>query len=185
MPVSDETLQRYWAGDLAAGETDRVEAHVFACRACATRLEGLASITTGIGELVRQGRVSGIISRGLLNRLQRDGVYLRLYALAPGETVPCTAFPGDDLVVASLRADLSGIRAVTLSVLGPGDSPMGEFDDVPVSGSESEVLWALPGEVVRQLPSMRLRLTLASTVPDRAVLGEYVLEHSASEPASR
>ncbi len=182
--VSDETLLRYWARDLAADETDGIEAHLFACRDCAARLGPLASITTGLKEFVRQGRVSGMISRALLNRMQRDGVYLRLYALAPGETVPCTVFPGDDLVVASLRADFSGVRAVTLSVMGPGDSPMSEFADVPVSRSESEVLWALPGAVVRQMPSMRLRLTLTSTGTDRAVLGEYVLEHSGSDPVS-
>ena len=28
-----------------------------------------------------------------------------MYSLAPGETVPCAVFPGDDLVVAALRAD--------------------------------------------------------------------------------
>ena len=93
----------------------------------------------------------------------------------------CAVFPGDDLVVAALRADFSGVDAVTLSVTWPGDSPSGKIDDVPVSGPDGEVLWATPAAVVRRMPSMRLQLTLASAAA-RAELGRYVLDHSASTP---
>jgi len=180
-PIPDETLLDYWARDLADGEgADRVEEHLFACGDCSARLQRMASLGTGLATLMRQGRVSGIVSRALLNRMQRDGVRVRLYSLSPGETVPCTIFPGDDLVVAALRADFSGVHAVRLSMTGPGDSPMGEFDEVPVSRPDGEVLWAMAGTVARQLPSMRLRITLASAGGTRAVLGEYVLDHSAS-----
>jgi hypothetical protein len=112
--------------------------------------------------------------------MQREGIHVRMYSLVPGETVPCAVFPGDDLVVAALRADFSGVDAVTLSVTGPGDSPGGEIDDVPVSGPDAEVLWATPAAVVRQMPSMRPQLTLASAGATRAELGRYVLDHSAS-----
>jgi anti-sigma factor RsiW len=184
-PLPDEMLLDYWAGDSAPDATEAVEAHLFECGDCAARLTRLASMGAGVAALVRQGRVSGIISRALLNRMQRDGVNLRLYALSPGETVPCAVFPGDDLVVASLRADFSNVHAVTLSVIGPEEWPVSEVGEVPVAPSESEVLWAVAGAVVRQMPSMRLRLTLSSADADGAVLGEYVLEHSAAEPASR
>jgi len=180
-PIPDETLLDYWARDLSEGdETGRVEEHLFACGDCSSRLHHMASLGTAVATLARQGRVSGTLSRALLNRLQRDGVHVRLYSLLPGETVPCAAFPGDDLLVASLRADFSGVDAVTLVVTGPGDSPMSEVDEVPVSGPEGEVLWAMPGAVVRQMPSMRLRLTLVSAGATRAELGTYVLDHSAS-----
>lgn len=183
VPIPDETLLDYWAGDLAAGdETDRVEEHLFACGDCSARLHDMASLGTGLAALARQGRVAGIVSRTLLNRMQRDGVHVRLYSVASGETVPCTVFPGDDLVVAALRADFSSADTVTLSVIGPGDSPIAEVGDVPVSRLESELLWALPAAVARQMPSMQLRLTLASIGATRAVLGTYVLDHSASMP---
>jgi hypothetical protein len=179
-PIPEGTLIDYWARDLADGdETDRVEEHLFACGDCSARLHRLA-FGPGLATLVRQGRVSGIVSRALLNRMQREGIHVRMYSLAPGETVPCAVFPGDDLVVAALRADFSGVDAVTLSVTGPGDSPSGEINDVPVSGPEGEVLWATPAAVVRQMPSMRLQLTLASAGATRAELGRYVLDHSAS-----
>jgi hypothetical protein len=180
-PIPDETLLDYWARDLADNdETDRVEEHLFACGDCSARLHGLVAVGSGLATLVRQGRVSGIVSRALLNRMQRDGIHVRMYSLVPGETVPCAVFPGDDLVVAALRADFSGVDAVTLSVRGAEDSPNGEINDVPVSGPEGEVLWATPAAVVRQMPSMRLQLTLASAGATRAELGTYVLDHSAS-----
>lgn len=182
-PIPDETLLDYWARDRADGdETDRVEEHLFACGDCSARLHDMASLGTGLATLAHQGRVTGIVSRTLLNRMQRDGVHVRLYSVVSGETVPCAVFPADDLVVAALRADFSAADAVTLSVMGPGDSPIAEVDDVPVSKLESELLWVLPATVVRQMPSMRLRLTLASLGATRAVLGTYVLDHSASPP---
>lgn len=178
-PIADSTLLEYWARDLADhGQADRVEEHVFGCGHCSARLQHIASLGEGLAALARQGRVQGVISRGLLNRMQRDGVHVRLYSLVPGDTVPCTVFPGDDLVVAGLRADFSAVEAVRLTVIGPGDSLFGEFDDVPVSKSGGEVFLALPASAVRQLPSMRLHLTVMSTGDTSAELGAYVLEHS-------
>ena len=116
-------------------ETDRVEEHLFACGDCSARLHDMASLGAGLAALAHQGRVTGIVSRTLLNRMQRDGVHVRLYSVVSGETVPCAVFPADDLVVAAMRADFSAADAVTLSVMGPGDSPIGEVDDVPVSRS--------------------------------------------------
>ena len=182
-PIADGTLLDYWARDLPDGdEMDQVEEHLFACGDCAARLHQMAALGTGLAALVRQGRMSGIVSRAILNRLQRDGVHVRMFSLVPGDTVPCAVFPGDDLVVTALRADFSGVDAVTLSVTGPGDSPIGRFEDVPVSRQGDEVLWATPAAVVHQMPSMRLQLTLASAGSTRAELGRYVLEHSALTP---
>jgi hypothetical protein len=179
-PIPDGTLVDYWARDLAgADETDRVEEHLFACGDCSARLHRLAALGPGLATLVRQGRISGIVSRALLNRMQRDGIHVRMYSLVPGETVPCAVFPDDDLVVTALRADFSGVDAVTLSVTGPGDSPFSQLDNVPLSGPDAEVFWATPAAVVRRMPSMRLQLTLASADAARAELGRYVLDHSA------
>jgi hypothetical protein len=182
-PIADEALLDYWAGDLPDGEQlDQFEEHLFACGDCSARLHEIAALGTGLAALVRQGRLSGIVSRAILNRLQRDGVHVRMFSLLPGDTVPCAVFPGDDLVVTALRADFSGVDAVTLSVTGAVDSPIGRFEDVPVSGPGDEVFWVTPAAVVHQMPTMRLQLTLASAGPTRAELGRYVLEHSASTP---
>jgi hypothetical protein len=182
-PISDGTLLDYWVHDLdGRDEAEQIEEHLFACDDCSARLDRLAELGTGLAALVRQGRVSGIVSRALLNRMQRDGLHVRMYSLVPGETVACAVFPGDDLIVTALRADFSTVEAVTLSVTGPGDSPFSQLDNVPVFDPVGEVLWATPAAVVRQMPSMRLQLTLASAGATPAELGRYVLEHSASTP---
>ena len=177
-PIADETLADYWTGDLEAPAAAAVEEHVFACSSCARRLDAVASLGEGLASLARQGRISGVISHALLNRLQRDGVTVRFYALSPGETVPCAVFPGDDVVVVAMRADLSGVRTVNLLAAGPGDVTFANLSDVPVS-SQYDVLWATPGAAIRQMPSQRVRLTLRSAERE-GVLGEYVLDHSAT-----
>lgn len=184
-PIADVTLIDYWVRDLAdSDEADRLEEHLLACADCSARLQRLASLGAGLGVLARQGRVTGTVSRAVLNRMQRDGVAVRLFTLAPGESVPCAVFPADDVVVAALRADFSAVDAVTLSVTGPGNSSVLEADDVPVSAADGEVLWALPAAVVRQFPSMQLQLILRSAGATPTELGRYVLDHSASTPPS-
>jgi hypothetical protein len=183
-PISDVTLLDYWARDLAdAHETEQVENHLFACGACSARLDAIAALGIGLATLVRQGRVAGVVSRALLNRMQRDGLHVRMYSLAPGETVPCCVFPDDDIIVTALHADLTAVEAVTLSVTGPGDAPFSQIENVPVSTPSTEVFWATPATLVRELPSMRLQLTLRSAGEAPTELGKYVLEHSALPPA--
>ncbi len=181
--VTDQVLLDYWAGDLPPAEADRLEEHLFACRDCSGRLEELASIGAGLASLVRQGRISGAVSRALVNRMQRAGVRIRQYSLSPGETVPCAVFPGDDLVMAALHADFTGVESVTLSISSPARN--GVFDELSVSRPEGRVLWVLPSTTVRGFPSMRLELTLTASGPDRVVLGRYVLDHEAAEPEDR
>jgi hypothetical protein len=180
-PISDTLLLDYWAGDLPDGdEMNALEEHLFACGDCSDRLQDVAALGAGLATLARQGRVSGIVSRSLLNRLQRDGAHVRMYWLAPGETVPCAVYPGDDVVVTALRADFSGVETVSLVVTGPDDSLFGRVDDVPVSGARGELLWANPAALLNRMPSIRLQLTLTSSGAAPVELGRYVLEHSAT-----
>ena len=180
-PIPDSTLVDYWTRDAADdGATDAVEEHLFGCGDCSARLESLAALGAGLSRLVRLGRIAGIVSRSLLNRMQRDGVHVRMYSVLPGEVVPCGVFPGDDLVVVAMAADFSRAEAVRLSVTGQGNSPMNEVDDAPVSAMDREVLWASPASAIRQLPSMRVNLTLWSTGAAPALLGSYALEHTAA-----
>ena len=177
-PIADERLIDYWAGDLPRADGPAIEEHLFSCADCSARLEAVASVAGGVAALARQGRISGVISRAMLNKLQRDGVRVRQFTLDPGETVPCAAFPGDDVVVTSLNANLSGVQSVSLRVTGPGDTLFGAIDDIPVPAAATGVLWVTPGAFVRSMPSQQLRLTLRSA---DAVLGEYVLEHTGLE----
>ena len=95
----------------------------------------------------------------------------------PGERVPCAAFPDDDLVVIALRADFAGSEAVTVRLTAADDTLVNEVRDVPVGATDVELLWATPGESIRQMSSARLRLTVRSQSSQPAVLAEYELDH--------
>lgn len=181
-PLTDEELLDYWTHSTVEADTDRLEEHLFSCGECSARLESMVSLGAGLTALVRRGRISGVVSRSLLNRLQRDGVQVRVFTLSPGERVPCAAYPGDELMVVSLRADFSRSETVTLSISGPEQAPVGRLSDVPVSAKDVEILWATPGDTVRRIPSTRLHLTITSQAPDATILGEYELDHTSIDP---
>jgi hypothetical protein len=183
-PLALERLLEYWTGEVPEHESERIEAHVFTCGHCAAQLDQLAAIAHGLTTLVRQGRLTGIIPYQLLNRLGRDGVRVRYYSVAPGQSVPCAAWPEDELFVVALRANLAGVQAVSLVVTGLDGAEIGRALDVPVSPGSHEVLHATAGTVVRQMPSMRIHFTLTEAGPEQRVLGEYVLEHSSTSEKS-
>ena len=139
-PIPEETLLDYWARDLVGGdESDRVEEHLFACDDCSTHLQHLVALGAGLTTLAREGRLFGIVSRTILNRLQRDGLHVRMFSLLPGETVPCAVFPGDDFVVVALRAGLPRRGRIDAHRDGADSQTMDGVDDVPVPGPGDDV----------------------------------------------
>lgn len=178
-PIADETLVDYWSGGLPPQESEALEEHVFRCAACAARLEQVAAMAAAITSLARRGRFSGIITRATLNRLQHDGVRVRVYSLLPGDVVPCSVFPDDDLVVTSMRGDFGGVDTVTVSVSGSTPLSGVVLDDVPVSAAERELLWAAPGSLIRQMPTSRVVVTVTAGGPNGRPIGEYILDHTA------
>ena len=179
-PVSDDDLLDYWIHAIDGTDAERIEEHLFGCAACSARFEAMASLGVGLVELVRRGRIGGIVTRSLLNRLQREGVHVRQYVLSPGERVPCAAFPDDDLVVLALRADFAGSEAVTIALLGADDTLIDQVSDVAVGPKDIEILWATPGDIIRRMPSSRRRVTVRSQSTHPTVLAEYELDHTAS-----
>ena len=179
-PIGDETMVDYWSGGLPVQQAEAIEEHIFSCAACADRLDAVAAMAAGISSLARQGRISGIISRGTLNRLQRDGVRVRVYSLSPGDVVPCAVFADDDLVVTSLRGNFAGVDAVTISLIGSPPLSGIVLEDVPVAATEGELLWAAPGSLIRQMPTSRVTLVVTAKGASGPRISEYVLDHTAS-----
>ncbi len=178
-PVSDDDLLDYWIHAIDGQDAERIEEHLFTCASCSARFQAMATLGVGLTALARRGRISGIVSRSLLNHLQRDGVHVRQFVLAPGERVPCAAFPDDDLVVIALRADFAASEAVTVRLTAADDTLVNEVRDVPVVATDVELLWATPGESIRRMSSARLRLTVRSQSSQPAVPAEYELDHTA------
>ena len=99
-------LADYWTSDITPGDAERIEAHIFDCERCARMLAEADRLRDGIGALARAGSIQAFVNDAVLNRLARDGVRVRSYALGPGETVRCAVWADDDVLVDEAAGEL-------------------------------------------------------------------------------
>jgi hypothetical protein len=179
VPLEYEQLVDYVSGELSAAEEQRLEEHYFACARCARRLALVEALGAGVVTLVRRGAARASVTRGVAERIAREGLGLRRYVLAPGEVAPCTAAPGDDFVLIELLGltGTGGARVdVETRVLESGATTQHSLLTAldPETGSISMLF---PAEAVRSFP--RSRWTLRARVegtPQAAVT--YGLDHT-------
>jgi len=177
-PIADGAFLEWWAGELAPVERRRLEQHLLACGECAARLRIAGAVADGVGALVRQGRVPAVVAAGALERLRREGRKVREYRVAPGGGVHCTVAPEDDVLVARLDLPPGGAARVDLvSRMDEGEAE--RLSDLPVEPGASELILAVPIDVVRSRPAHVLVLRLVEAGPggDRT-LGEYTFRHT-------
>src|SRR4029450_8912426 len=105
-------LAVYWTSDITADDAEQIETHVFDCERCARMLAEADRLRAGIGRLARSGNVHAFVTDDILNRLARDGVRVRSYALGPGESVRCAVWADDDVLVVRLRGNFTGVESV-------------------------------------------------------------------------
>lgn len=179
--LSQGELADYWTPDVSAGATtERIEAHIFACADCARRLEATRTLIGAVSDAVRSGEFQAIITDTVLNRLARDGARVRTFTLEPGAVVPCAVWADDDVIVVRLRADFTGLEAVSLVTQLAGQ----EIDrvlEVPVRAAAGELLEAFSAAQLRQVPRAEIRLRVfgsrGGTGGDE-LIAEYVLDHA-------
>jgi hypothetical protein len=178
-PIEFVDVVDYWAGDLPPAAADRLEEHVFACTQCEHRLAEGEALARGIVAVVREGRFHSTVTDEMLNRLARDGVRIRVYALDPGDVVPCAVWTDDDLVVTRIRADFSGVDSTTLVTRLASGQEISRLSDVPVRPSQREIIDAISASLLRRLPPTSVHLTVTGrTATGERTIGEYVLEHA-------
>jgi hypothetical protein len=179
-------LADYWTSDIAPAEAERIEAHVFECASCARLLAESERLRSGIAALARGGGFQAFVTDGLLNQLARDGVRVRSYTLDPGESIKCSAWAEDEVLVARLRADFTGATAVDVEMRFETGEEWGRSTDVPVQEGATELVMALPAAMVRSAPlgPMRLTLRAASGSPTADVIAEYVFNHEGAHTRS-
>lgn len=173
-----EELSDYAAGELPAEDATAIEEHLFSCDACAQRAGELEGIAGALRSAVRGSQIGGFLTDPVLNRLARDGVRVRSFALAPGAVVPCAVWEGDELMVLRLRGDFSAEDALTLSQRVSGREVI-RVTAQGVGGLGGEIIFAVPAGWVRQLPvvEVEVRLTADRGGEEREV-GSYTLAHA-------
>ncbi|HEX2873880.1 MAG TPA: zf-HC2 domain-containing protein [Polyangiaceae bacterium] len=104
-------LVQYWAGDLDAAATDRVDEHLMGCASCSAEAARVAAVVSALRELVPP-----VVTRAELTAMQARGARIRENAFVPGETT--AVFPRDaELLIHRLGGfDLSGAVRVHVMI---------------------------------------------------------------------
>jgi hypothetical protein len=181
-PIDFEKLMAWWLGELAEGESARIDEHVLACAECARRAEWLAALSDGVRGAVRAGRVGTVVSKSFLAQMKAGGMRLREYRLEPGGSVNCTIHADDDALITRVRAPLAGVKRLdALQVMEVGGARELEMrlEDVPFDPAAGEVLFLPPTAWVKQTPAhtFRVRLVSVDDAGERS-LGEYTFLHT-------
>jgi anti-sigma factor RsiW len=169
-------LTDYAAGDLPEAEAAAIEEHLFSCADCGARAAEFDALVRAIRPAVRSAEVGGFVTDAVLNRLAREGVRVRSFALSPGAIVPCAVWDDDELMALRLRGDFSGASEITLSQRVAGTEVSRATGQV--AASHGEIIYALPAAWVRQLPVVEVEvlLTAREDGEDRPI-GSYTLVH--------
>jgi hypothetical protein len=178
-PISSADIFDYWAGELEPSDEERIEAHVFACAACAALLAEGEALASGLRGIVRSGMFHALVSESVLNRLARDGVRVRTYALDPGDVVPCAVWDDDEVVVTRLRGDFSDVDIVSVVATLATGQELSRSEGVEVRPGQRELIDAISAEWLRQLPATMVRLRVTVTRGgEEQLLSEYTLAHA-------
>jgi hypothetical protein len=175
-----DELLAWWLGDLDDVEDARLDAHLFACAACAARLAALLALGDAIRRETLHGSFGFVVPAAFVGRMRDAGLTLREYTLAPGGSVNCTIGPGDDFVVSHLQVPLAGVHRLDVLI---DDTTLGQLrlTDVPFDPTSGE-LTVVPGAAfLRSLgkTQQRLRLVAVAGAQDR-VIGDYTFHHTPS-----
>jgi len=167
----------YAAGELAETDAAAIEEHLFACADCARRAAELDALVRAIRPAMRSAEVGGFVTDAVLNRLAREGVRVRTYALSPGAIVPCGVWDDDELMVLRLRADVGGASEFTLSQRVAGTEVVRVTGQVSAS-PHGELIYAEPAARIRELPSVEVEVLLtAHESGQERPIGSYTLVH--------
>jgi anti-sigma factor RsiW len=175
--IATADLTDYAAGELPEADATAMEEHLFSCADCAAKAVEFDALVRAIPHAVRSAQVGGFVTDAVLNKLAREGVRVRSFALSPGAVVPCAVWEDDELMVVRLRGEFSGVSAVTLSERVAGTEVIRAAGEIAV-GSHGELLYALPADWVRHLPVVEVELLLtAHEGGEERPIGSYTLVH--------
>jgi hypothetical protein len=180
-PLDGELLAQYWSAELEQEREPGIEEHLLACADCSRRLEALVEIAEGLRGLARRGDLMVVLAPEFVARLERGGLRARQYALRAGGSVECTITPQDDLLVARLAADLSGLEHVDALFCDASGTERGRAVDIPFRAGLTEVVFNYPVPAARKMGHEVLIIKLVTPGEQgERLIGEYRFNHSPS-----
>ena len=173
-------LTDYAAGELPEAEAAAIEEHLFSCADCSARAAQFDALVRALRPAMRSAEVGGFVTDAVLNRLAREGVRVRTYALSPGAVVHCAVWDDDEVMALRLRADFGGASEFTLSERVAGTEMIRVTGQLTAS-SHGELIHTLPAAWVRQLPAAQIEVLLtAHDGGEERPIGSYTLVHGGS-----
>jgi hypothetical protein len=178
-PIAFADAVDYWADELSPADVDRIETHTFACANCARELAVAGALAGGVAAVAREGRLHGVVTDAILNRLAADGLRIRMFTLDGAGVVPCAVWAGDDLVVSRIRGDFAGLETVSIVTRQATGEEIGRLADIPVQPGQREILNAFPAAHLRALPATRVHVAVTGwRGGTEQPVAEYTLEHA-------
>lgn len=184
MHFDSAALAEYWLGALTKSEEERIEEHMFACDACAARLDEAIALAQGVAQIARGGELMTVVSESFLKRAAAEGLRVRQYAPPAGGSVACTVTAEDDLLVGRLTANLRGATQVDLSLCAPTGEEQFRLRDIPFDSSADSVLWQQSIAFAKAAPTstMVARLLDVDEAGGETLVGEYTFNHTRTLP---
>jgi len=183
-PVDPVALADYWLALLPAADELSVENHLFECDGCGERLREIIQLSEALSQLSRSGALRVIVGEAFIRHAAAAGQRVRQYDFAPGESVACTIAADDDLLVARLAADLSGVERVDLSFFDPDGNERQRMVDIPIRADMARVIFHESAVMGKKSPttSMVARMVAVGQDGSERLLGEYTFHHTRTIP---
>ena len=80
-----------------------------------------------------------VVSDAFLKCVAEDGLHVREYASSAGGSVECTVTAEDDMLIAHLAADFSGVKRVDLCLCDENGIEQLRFPDIPLRPEASSI----------------------------------------------
>jgi hypothetical protein len=183
-PLDSAILADYWGGLLDGADEQSVEEHLLGCDGCGARLTEVVALLDAVRDLAREGSLRMVVSDAFLRRAADDGLRIREYTVAPGDSVNCTVTADDDLLVGRLLVDLGHARRVDLCFCDERGVERQRFSDIPLQAASGNVAFQESITIAKASPSytMIARLVDVGDSGEERVLGEYTFRHTRSLP---
>jgi hypothetical protein len=183
-PIEPAILMDYWLAALPSLEEDAVEEHLLKCDRCGDRLRETIALAEGLRALARSGSLVVVVPDGFVQRARATGRRVREYAPPQGGSVQCTVAADDDLLVADLAADLSGVARVDLSWCDAAGFERQRMIDIPVGAETGRVICQQSITFAKASGDDTMIARLVAVDPDGAErpIGEYTFHHTRTIP---